>query len=161
MGLQRSSRPGVSNSFSLEGHISLAVDFRGLKVILGPYKCNYIYLVIIYLTAPTYSFGPAQDQIPKLLTAQNCVSWASWHFDQPLPRGKEFVFRGRILSAISVLWICFCETCQWRSPVSGLMMRVGWARIYPVVLCRQIYSKHLFYFYLYFFLIFFSLIWIF
>ena len=35
------SRAGVSNSFSLGGHTSLVVAFKGLNVILGLYKCNY------------------------------------------------------------------------------------------------------------------------
>ena len=33
--------PRVSNSFSLGGHISLTVAFKGPNVILGLYKYNY------------------------------------------------------------------------------------------------------------------------
>ena len=35
------AKSGVSNSFFIGGHISLAVAFKGLNVILGLYKCNY------------------------------------------------------------------------------------------------------------------------
>ena len=37
----KDSKAGVANSFSLGGHISLMVTFKGLNVILGLYKCNY------------------------------------------------------------------------------------------------------------------------